>query len=179
MSTVAIVVSGLPGSGKSTIGKVVASELRIPLIDKDDFLETLFEVKGIRDQRWRRQLSIEADRSFKAEALRQKRAVLVSHWKPQNMINTGTPTDWLENHFSRIVEIYCHCNADIAADRFMTRKRHPGHLEHEKSRDEVRDWMKRLAPSYPLGIGRVVKTSTEAGTESHSVISQISRLIEM
>jgi hypothetical protein len=49
-----VVVSGLPGSGKTTLGRRLARALGLPLIDKDDILERLFETKGIGDTAWRR-----------------------------------------------------------------------------------------------------------------------------
>ena len=49
-----MVVSGLPGSGKTTIGRRLAAALSLPLIDKDDILDRLFETKGVGDSTWRR-----------------------------------------------------------------------------------------------------------------------------
>ena len=46
-----VVISGLPGSGKTTLGRRLASVLDLPLIDKDDILDRLFESKGIGDAR--------------------------------------------------------------------------------------------------------------------------------
>ena len=56
-----VVISGLPGSGKTTLGRRLASLLNLPLIDKDDILDRLFESKGIGDAAWRRRLSRESD----------------------------------------------------------------------------------------------------------------------
>ena len=52
-----IVLSGLPASGKSTLGRAVAKALRLPMLDKDELLEALFESRGIGDADWRRRLS--------------------------------------------------------------------------------------------------------------------------
>jgi uridine kinase len=41
-----VVISGLPGSGKTTLGRRLAPVLNLPLIDKDDILDRLFELKG-------------------------------------------------------------------------------------------------------------------------------------
>ena len=51
-----IAITGLPGSGKSTIGKQAASLLGVPLLDKDDYLEALFEERGSGDSQLRSQL---------------------------------------------------------------------------------------------------------------------------
>ena len=41
-----IIVTGLPASGKSTIGRAVAAALNLPLLDKHEILEGLFAIKG-------------------------------------------------------------------------------------------------------------------------------------
>jgi len=41
-----VVVSGLPGSGKTTVAQALAPLLKLPLFDKDAILEQLFETKG-------------------------------------------------------------------------------------------------------------------------------------
>ena len=47
MRPVAIVISGLPASGKTTLGMAVAKSLSIPYLDKDHFLERLYEKEGV------------------------------------------------------------------------------------------------------------------------------------
>ena len=44
-----VVISGLPGSGKTTLARRLAPALALSLIDKDDILDRLFEAKGIGD----------------------------------------------------------------------------------------------------------------------------------
>ena len=65
-----VVVSGLPGAGKSTIGRVLADQLQVPCLDKDDFLDRL--LKNSSDpQRERATLSRSADALF---AIEQRKA---------------------------------------------------------------------------------------------------------
>lgn len=59
-----VVVSGLPGSGKSTVARLVSPALNLPVIDKDDILERLFDSKGVGDASWRRALSRQSDVIF-------------------------------------------------------------------------------------------------------------------
>lgn len=68
-----LLISGLPGSGKSTLARGVAEGLGWPCLDKDDFLEALFDARGMGDMAWRRALSREADSHF-LEALQAAHA---------------------------------------------------------------------------------------------------------
>lgn len=63
-----VVASGLPASGKTTLARRLTSALELPLIDKDDILDRLFEERGIGDPAWRRRLSRESDRGLQDEA---------------------------------------------------------------------------------------------------------------
>ena len=63
-----VVISGLPGSGKTTLAWQLASLLDLPVSDKDSILEDLFDSKGVGDAAWRRILSRESDRILQAQA---------------------------------------------------------------------------------------------------------------
>lgn len=60
-----VVVSGLPASEKTTLARAVAQSLGLPMLDKDDFLESLFEDAIVGSAQRRRELSQLADRAFR------------------------------------------------------------------------------------------------------------------
>lgn len=172
-----IVVTGLPGSGKTTIGKKVAQGLTISFLDKDDYLEVLYEERGIGDSQWRQALSRESDQLFQQAATQQKTAVLVSHWRPPNLeTQSGTPTRWLTQSFDRIVELYCVCPAEVAAQRFINRQRHAGHLDHLKSHDQVLTWMQDYANHLPLSLGEMVRVDMAENFSMSDLIEELKRL---
>ena len=160
----AIIVTGLPASGKTTVGRMIARMTALPMLDKDDFLEALYDTRGIGDRAWRQALSRESDALFQAEALRHEGVILVSHWQPRGVTGTGTATDWL-GAFDRIVEVHCACPPDIAADRFKARRRHPGHLDAERPHADVQQRMKAMATGYPLGLGETVRVDCEVAID--------------
>src|SRR6266705_740750 len=45
-----ILILGLPGVGKTTLGKKIASELNLPFVSKDDIKVMLFDVYGWKDR---------------------------------------------------------------------------------------------------------------------------------
>src|SRR4029079_5534788 len=129
-----VVISGLPGSGKTTLARRLAPALNLPLIDKDDILDRLFESKGIGNAAWRRTLSRESEVILQHEAARSDGAVLVSFWRVPGMPpDSGTPADWLDAPPHHVFNVHCACEVDVAAGRFLQRRRHPGHLDGESS----------------------------------------------
>lgn len=179
MDNFCIVVTGLPGSGKSTIGKIVAEKLNLPMLDKDDYLERLFEEQGIGDLAWRQKLSRESDKLFQRDAMRLKTAVLVSHWRPRGLNSTsGTPTEWLDNHYAHVIELFCRCSVEEAAKRFVNRARHPGHQDGLKSHEEIVAWMHEYNKLLPLVLGKLEAIETELNTDIDQLIGRLTEYIQ-
>jgi hypothetical protein len=157
-----VIVSGLPGSGKSTLARRLAPALGLPRLDKDDVLEALFDSLGVGDADWRTRLSRSADEVLRRLALQMNGAVLASWWRhPKAAGESGTPVEWLSSLPGKRVEVYCVCEPRIAAERFLGRTRHAGHLDGTKNREDLAAGFERLAAFGPLGVGPVVRASTD------------------
>ena len=167
-------MSGLPGSGKSTLARQLAPALGLPLIDKDDILERLFHEHGAGDANWRRALSRESDRLFQAEALVSGGAVLVSHWhQPGMAADSGTPSGWLAELPGAIVHVHCCCAPDLAAERFLRRRRHPGHLDSGKPVERVRTEIEALTRLGRVECGPCVEVDTTGEPELERVLRDV------
>lgn len=169
MSSWCVVMSGLPASGKTTLGRQLAGALNLPCLDKDAFLEALFEIEGIGDRQWRSRLSRRSDRLFQLEAVNHRAAVLVSHWRAPGEFGeatktggSGTPSGWLHDSFETVIEVSCVCPAEIAAQRFTSRRRHPGHCDEERVFEEVLSSFEAYQKKLPLGLGTLLTVSTDA-----------------
>lgn len=174
-----VVISGLPGSGKTTLGRRLAPALTLPLIDKDDSLDRLFESKGVGDAAWRRALSRESDVIFQREAANSNGAILVSFWHLPGMpSDSGTPTNWLDTPSHQVVNVHCACELDVAASRFLQRRRHPGHLDAESSLSEVLAALRKLTQLPPLDVGRRIDVDTFREPNLQDVVRAIRGALE-
>jgi len=169
-----VVVSGLPASGKSTIGAALAEHLGLPLYDKDIFLEALFAEHGIGDPEWRGRLSRIADENLIQHASSAAGAVICSWWRhPRSQEPTGTPTQWLSGLPGRLVEVHCRCAPETAAGRFFHRQRHPGHLDARQSLDELAERFAIQSAFGALGVGALVEVNTEGPGDFPSLYSSV------
>ena len=174
-----IIVSGIPASGKSTIGRAIADALGMPMLDKDEILEAMFDEQGIGNAEWRTRLSRAADEAFKETALRSREAVITSWWRhPASLADSGTPVEWLSSLPGVVVEIHCVCGPHIAAERFLSRTRHAGHLDHWKTQEELMASFQQHAVLGPLGLGQVVLIDTEQALDLKDLLAEIETAME-
>ena len=166
-----VIVTGLPGSGKTTLAAQLAASLDLPMLDKDAILEQLFDTKGTGDTVHRRALSRESDAIFQARAAATLGAILVSFWhQPGMALDSGTSTAWLAGLPAPLVNVHCVCPPTIAAERFIRRARHPGHLDSQRSYLEILQSLETLASLPPLHIGPRIEVDTTCPTDLVSVV---------
>jgi thymidylate kinase len=72
---------------------------------------------------------------------------------------------------SPVVEVHCDCRPETAAQRFLARERHVGHLDGQKRSSEVIASFTRLAALGPLGIGRLIRVDTSVPVDVEAVVS--------
>jgi broad-specificity NMP kinase len=91
-----IVVSGIPGSGKTTLATKLAEALVLPLLDKDHILEALFAGEGAISPEVRQRLSRASDNVLAALAATTQGSVIVPFWRhPQLDSHSGDlPPSW-------------------------------------------------------------------------------------
>jgi hypothetical protein len=174
-----IVVSGIPGSGKTTLARRLSPLLQLPVIDKDDILEALFTSKGIGDSAWRQTLSRESDDLLKSRASDSPGAILSSFWHLSGMAQeSGTPAGWLTELGESLVHLHCMCPPEIAAQRFLLRTRHPGHLDHEKQLSSVVASLGAISQLPPLEIGPRIDVDTVTEPDVILIVHRIAEVFD-
>jgi predicted kinase len=129
---VLVIVSGPPGAGKSTIAKRLGAELGLPVLDRDDIKDTMFDTIGWSDREWSQRLggaSWHLLLMFAERLLTAGQSVILdSNFErgchPQLREIAGRAP-------YRLVEVHCSAEDAVIARRFKQRwdggGRHPGH----------------------------------------------------
>jgi predicted kinase len=163
-----VVVTGAPGSGKTTIARALAVELRLPLLAKDDVKEALFDELGNGDREWSRKLGRATYEILFAVARR--------------LLETGASCI-LESNFSdpaplralpraRVVQIFCNAPDEVVLERYAKRERHPGHLDAQI----INELRTRLAAGEwrPLELdGTLIEVETSRRVDARSLSSAV------
>jgi predicted kinase len=146
-----VMVSGPPGSGKSTLSRPIADELRLPLIAKDAIKEALMDVLGypasVEESRTLGRAAVVAMLNVAASS--QDGAVLDSTFFPYAFAQlTALP--------GSLVEVHCSCPRAVAVARYT-----------ELWNDEN---------TRPTGIAPAIVVDTTTPVDIAAVVRQINEL---
>jgi hypothetical protein len=87
--------------------------------------------------------------------------------------DSGTPTDWLSRLSEVIVNVRCVCPPEVASTRFSRRRRHPGHLDEERSPADHLASIEALARLEALQIGQPIDVDTSGDIRADIVVEQV------
>jgi len=132
-----IVISGRPGTGKTTLARHLRDELGLPLLSRDEFKESLFDTYGWSTREHSRDLGRKAYALLwstgKTMTSTSQSFILESNFDPE--ISGPHLLELVAGDTARLLEIYCRCDDDVLLPRLRARNnsgtRHPGHLLHE------------------------------------------------
>src|SRR5262249_43442223 len=111
---------------------------------------------------------------FQDEASASDGAVLTSMWHLPGMpADSGTPTAWLLELSSLFVQVHCVCSPELAARRFIDRKRHPGHLDASTTFGAVVDGLRAHLGGGVLDIEPRIDVDTSDTVRIDAVVFEI------
>jgi hypothetical protein len=107
-------------------------------------------------------------------------AVLSSWWKhPLSSQNAGTDVAWLRREGMQVVEVYCNCPVAIAAERFVSRHRHPGHIDSLRTKHALLPQLseaERVGPVFPQQ-ALICDTERELSTSAVAELGRVNTIL--
>jgi glucokinase len=162
-----VVISGLPGSGKTTMAERLRDSLRWPLLAKDEFKERLFDVFGSADVQSSKQLSL-ASYAQMFDRARQLVEAQTNFIMEGNFRWHETGRDF-ESLYERArwTQVWCTAPPALIADRLRRRartgSRHPVHRDAENLTRMIAELTQAQTP-LPLP-GEVLVVDSSAATD--------------
>jgi predicted kinase len=131
-----IVISGLPCTGKTTLGKRIARECSVPFFSKDGFKERLFDELGWSDRAWSKKLGLASYKllfyALEAQLEVGQSCVVEANFYPE--FHSQILNDFKQHYQAEFFQIHCHAQPQILLERFRARwesgTRHPGHADN-------------------------------------------------
>lgn len=178
-----LLVTGAPASGKTTLSRRLAADLRLPLIARDDFKETLFDTLGWSTVEWSQKLG---RASFELMYLMIEKLLTagISHIVDCNFDPQYATERWLEFSYHYPFEpfqLICRTQDTVLLQRYAARiesgERHPGHIDRLRMGEfDPAEIARRYVPM-PIG-GQNILLDTTDFTDTHydALLAQIRAL---
>lgn len=139
-----IIITGHPGTGKTTLAHRLGEALRLPVFSKDEIKEILFDQLGWTDVTWSRKLSIAAYRVMDyaiAEALATGDGIIVeSNFLAE--FDSERVQNFVDQFDTNALQILLFCDESVRSKRFHDRvsqgERHPGHHDLDQFQKNLR-----------------------------------------
>jgi predicted kinase len=151
-----IVVSGAPGTGKSTVAAALAAQLHWPVLELDMIKEALADVLGLGGHDWSDRLGDAAAEVLFRLCARSPDVVAEGWWR-------GARRERTLSEFAGAAEVFCYCDPQLAGSRMRARHgagRHPVHRDMI-SPSIISGGADLAATVTPLGLGAaLVKVDT-------------------
>lgn len=139
-----IVVTGTSATGKTILSKKLAKKFNLPLINKDEIKELLFDCLGTKDEEWAVRLGVTSfELSYLlVEKLCQTGKAFIVEGNFEDKFATKIFSDLKTKYNYKIIQLYCHAPEEILYKRYIERdnsgKRHPGHIIQISGLDEFK-----------------------------------------
>jgi predicted kinase len=168
-----VVVSGAPGTGKSTVAETLSNHLGWPLLSVDVVKETFGDVLGNGDFDWSRAVGEAAAALVFRLAAEHRSAVVEGWWRRERR-------ERAIHEFAGCIEVFCHCDPSEAERRVRRRLAEGRHPIHGDVVDPTMldGHAALVAGVQSLGLGGpVVDVDTTYGFHSDDVCTRVDQLL--
>lgn len=181
-----VIISGLPCTGKTMLGKKIAEHFCLPFINKDTIKESLFDTLGIKDREWSKKLGVASYGvlyRFLESLLAASCSVIVeSNFKAE--IDSKIFGDLRKKYDFDLLQLLCKTEGNILFERFKKRwesgERHEGHVD-DQNYVEFKDLLMK-GDCQPLNLeGKVLNVDTThfASLDYGQIFDGIQQLISL
>jgi predicted kinase len=164
-----VVVSGAPGTGKTTVATMLAERLCLPLLSHDAIKEALGDSLGLGDEDWSNRLGDAAAEVLFQLAPSFPSLVVEGWWRRERR-------DRAIREFAGWIQVFCRCDPALSEERARTRLatgRHPIH------RDVINPGMldgaaAMTASVTPLELaGPLIEVDTSGPVDASSLVAEV------
>jgi glucokinase len=166
---VLLVVTGVPGAGKTTLGSALAAALEVPFVSLDSIKEELY-LSDVDGDPFELRLAAEAEMERRLNAI-EGRAV-VDIWIAPNR-DTNRVARLLRGQHRDVVELLCRVAAEVAIERYTRRRRTGPHRPADAS--TLRRIHEAAKDFQPMRIGRCIEVDTSRPVNVGRLINQLCR----
>jgi predicted kinase len=167
-----VVVSGAPGSGKTSLALPLAAELGFSLLSKDRIKEALHDGLGAPepvDLAWSRRLGAAAMELLWTLAADAPAVVIEANFRPRHEYQRSR----ISALSARPVEVNCVCPPGLAARRYAGRAPtcHPVHVVTSLTPDMLAEYDR------PVGIGDLITVDTTAPVDVPALAARVQAIL--
>ena len=172
----AILVNGVPASGKSTVARAISEAMSWPLLTLDTIKEAHFAFLGTGDRDYNRMLgkaSYQAIFSLIGD-FPDNSGVIIDAWfgfQPLEVLQGHIQHAGLE----KCVEVWCHAPPETIGARYLERVAHrsPGHL----GPDYAPELIALAAEAKPTGLFPVIDVDTSKTVQHADLVDALRKLL--
>lgn len=168
-----VIVSGPPGSGKTTLARPLAERLGFALLTKDDIKETLYlAMQGTPgDVEFSRRIGSAAMEVLWSLAPHCPAVVLEANFRTKSPYERDKVAALLALPNTQMVEVYCRLPREEASRRFAERARHarhhPAHALAEMSPERMMEYEE------PFALSPVIEVDTQSPVDMEELAAQV------
>ncbi len=171
-----VVVTGLPGAGKTTLARALASALSRPLFSLDAIKEEVYDAPG-GAKRPKLEIRLSAEAVLAALLGDARSGSVVDIWLDPTRADRDRLRAMLPPGPSAACEVFCQVTAETSVRRYAERRRHAMHRGVDPALvariEEAARLMAENGPAALAGLGPVMRVDTSTEVDVPDIVARV------